>query len=76
MNTKSMEQFVTLNPTELASVEGGYSAGKCLADIGWGMAEGAIGGALAGGPIGAGIGIGLGQIGGSIYCIGNILGGK
>lgn len=76
MNTKSMEQFVTLNPTELASVEGGYSAGKSLADIGWGMAEGAIGGALAGGHIGAGIGIGLGQIGGSIYCIGNILGGK
>ena len=36
MNTKTMEQFEVMDVEMLASVEGGYSAGKCLADIGWG----------------------------------------
>ncbi|MGQ7388994.1 bacteriocin class II family protein [Streptococcus suis] len=76
MNTKTMEQFEVMDVEMLASVEGGYSAGKCLADIGWGMVEGVVTGAIAGGLMGAGIGFGLGQIGGSIYCIGNVLGGK
>ena len=35
MNTKTMEQFEVMDVEMLASVEGGYSAGKCLADIGW-----------------------------------------
>lgn len=33
MNTKSLEQFVTLNPTDLASVEGGWGyVWKCTKD--------------------------------------------
>ena len=72
MNTKTMEQFEVMDVEMLASVEGGYSADKCLADIGWGMVEGVVTGAIAGGLMGAGIGFGLGQIGGSIYCIGSV----
>ena len=55
MNTKTMEQFEVMDVEMLASVEGGYSAGKCLADIGWGMVEGVVTGAIAGGLMGAGI---------------------
>ena len=40
------------------------------------MVEGVVTGAIAGGLMGAGIGFGLGQIGGSIYCIGNVFWGK
>ena len=75
MNTKAFEQFDVINEVDLSAVEGGYSAGACLTDIGLGMVGGGAAG-VAGGVAGIALGVALGQIGGNVRCITSYVGGK
>lgn len=75
MLSLAFEQFDVMNEVDLSAVEGGYSAGACLTDIGLGMVGGGAAG-VAGGVAGIALGVALGQIGGNVRCITSYVGGK
>lgn len=77
-----MYETIELNNQELKQITGGYSAKDCIKAIGAGAGTGAITGAAGGGVLVAGLGaipgafVGahVGVIGGSLACIGGLLG--